>query len=123
MTSNDNFVENMSTKEEQNSAIAVIEKIEDKIYVIRGQRVMLDSDLADVYAVETRRLKEQVRRNLHRFPKDFMFELTADEMRDIQSLRSQIATLNDGASKRGRHSKYTPFFHRTRSRNVSERSK
>lgn len=99
----------MPTKKEQHSAIAVIEKVEDKIYVIRGQRVMLDNDLADVYAVETRRLKEQVRRNLHRFPKDFMFELTADETRDIQSLRSQIATLNDGPSKRGRHSKYAPF--------------
>lgn len=100
----------MPTKSEQKAAIAVIEEIEeDKIYVIRGQRVMLDSDLAEVYAVETRRLKEQVRRNRHRFPKDFMFELTTDEMRQIQSLRSQIATLNDGQPKRGRHSKYPPF--------------
>lgn len=91
------------------SAIVVSEEIEDKIYVIRGQRVMLDSDLAQVYGVETRRLKEQVRRNLSRFQKDFMFELSADEVRKIASLRSQIATLNDGKSKRGRHSKYAPF--------------
>ena len=48
-----------------------------KIYVIRGMKVMLDKDLAELYGVETRRLKEQVRRNLDRFPKDFMFELTA----------------------------------------------
>lgn len=99
----------MPTKTPQNAAIAVIEEIEEKIYVIRGQRVMLDSDLAEVYGVETRRLKEQVRRNLTRFPKDFMFELSSDEIQGIGSLRSQIATLNDGESKRGRHSKYAPF--------------
>lgn len=99
----------MPKKIEQSQALAVIEGIEDKIYVIRGQRVMLDADLAVVYSVETRRLKEQVRRNAHRFPKDFMFELTPDEMRHIQSLRSQIATLNDGMTQRGRHSKYRSF--------------
>jgi hypothetical protein len=99
----------MPTKSEQKAAIAVIEEIENKIYIIRGQRIMLDNDLAEIHGVETRRLKEQVRRNLSRFPKDFMFELTTDEMQGVGSLRSQIATLNDGKSKRGRHSKYTPF--------------
>lgn len=99
----------MATKAQQRAAIAVIEQIEEKIYVIRGQRVMLDSDLAEVYGVETRRLKEQVRRNPSRFPKDFMFELTVEEMHGVGSLRSQIATLNDNESKRGRHSKYAPF--------------
>jgi hypothetical protein len=62
-----------------------------KIYLIRGQKVMLDRDLASLYAVETRRLKEQVRRNINRFPKDFMFELTKEELNDW---RSQFATSN-----------------------------
>ena len=73
----------------------------EKIYVIRGQKVMLDKDLANFYSVKTKRLKEQVRRNINRFPESFMFELTTSEY-DI--LRSQFATL-----KRGRHSKYLPF--------------
>jgi len=77
------------------------EVIINKIYVIRDQKVMLDKDLAEIYNVETKRLKEQVRRNIDRFPDSFMFELTAEEH---YSLRSQIATL-----KRGRHSKYPPF--------------
>ena len=77
------------------------EVIINKIYVIRDQKVMLDKDLAEIYNVETKRLKEQVRRNIDRFPDSFMFELTAEEH---SSLRSQIATL-----KRGRHSKYPPF--------------
>jgi len=59
----------MPTKVVENAAIAVIEEIEGRIYVIRGQRVMLDSDLAEVYGVTTKRLKEQVRRNISRFPK------------------------------------------------------
>lgn len=75
--------------------------IEDLIHVIRGQQVMLDSDLARLYGVETKRLKEQVRRNINRFPEDFMFELTKNDC-----LRSQIATLN---TERGRHIKYMPF--------------
>ena len=77
------------------------ELILNKIYFIRGQKVMLDKDLAPFYGVETKRLKEQVRRNINRFPESFMFELTRDEYTVI---RSQIATL-----KRGRHSKYPPF--------------
>ena len=75
--------------------------IENLIHVIRGQQVMIDSDLARLYRVETKRLKEQVRRNLNRFPDDFMFELTKEEC-----LRSQFATLNAG---RGQHIKYMPF--------------
>jgi hypothetical protein len=61
----------------------------NKIYEIRNQKVMLDSDLAELYGVETKRLNEQVRRNLERFPEDFMFQLTDNEW---NSLRSQIAT-------------------------------
>jgi len=63
--------------------------IESKIYQIRGQRVMLDSDLAELYDVETKRLNEQVKRNIERFPESFMFQLTPGEE---QNLRSQIAT-------------------------------
>ena len=65
--------------------------IENKIYEIRGQKVMLDFDLAEMYGVETKRLKEQVRRNIERFPAEFMFELTKEE---VAISRSQIATLN-----------------------------
>ena len=64
--------------------------IENKIYEIRGQKVMLDFDLAEMYGVETKRLKEQVRRNIERFPVEFMFELTKEE---VQFSRSQFATL------------------------------
>lgn len=66
----------------------------NKIYEFRGQKVMLDSDLAELYGVETRRLKEQVRRNRIRFPEHFMFELTREEYNEI--LRSQNATSGHG---------------------------
>ena len=65
---------------------------------------MLDRDLAELYGVSTKRLNEQVRRNLARFPRDFMLQLTLAEANAIKSLRSQIATLN-----RGQHAKYRPF--------------
>src|SRR4051812_6089390 len=66
-----------------------IETVENTIHLVRGQRVMLDSDLAAIYAVTTKRLNEQLKRNRNRFPKDFAFQLTAEE---FASLRSQIAT-------------------------------
>lgn len=99
----------MPTKKEQNAEIAIIEKIEDKIYVIRGQRVMLDRDLAEAYQVETRVLKQAVRRNLHRFPDDFMFELSDEETARIDPSRSQTVTLNKNKTQRGRNIKYAPF--------------
>jgi phage regulator Rha-like protein len=77
------------------------DKIINKIYLVRGLKVMLDFDLADLYLVETKQLKRQVRRNIDRFPDDFMFELNKDE---FDSLRSQFGTL-----KRGQHSKYFPM--------------
>ena len=91
--------------------------IESLIRVIRGQQVMLDSDLAMLYGVETKRLNEQVKRNINRFPEDFMFQLTQDEAvrsrshivtLDNEGLgsRSQIATLN---TKRGQNIKYLPY--------------
>jgi hypothetical protein len=69
--------------------IAPVQRIEDIIYLIRGQRVMLDFNLARVYGVTTKRLKEQFRRNAERFPNDFAFELINQE---LTNLRSQIAT-------------------------------
>lgn len=72
-----------------NSDIAALMPIENLIHVICGQQVMIDSDLARLYGVETRRLNEQVKRNIERFPDDFMIQLTKDE---IQNLMSQIAT-------------------------------
>lgn len=69
--------------------------IENKIYEIRGQKVMLDFDLAEMYGVETRRLKEQVKRNIERFPADFLFQLTFEEANFlISNIRSQNATLS-----------------------------
>ena len=66
-----------------------LNQIQNMIYVIRGQNVMLDSDLAKLYGVETKRLNEQVRRNLDRFPEDFMFQITREE---FEILKSQFAT-------------------------------
>lgn len=101
------------------------------IHVIRGQQVMLDADLAMLYGVETKRLNEQVKRNINRFPDDFMFQLTKEDVvalrsqivtlnEDQNSLRSQIATLNDRSTTlrsqivtskngRGQHKKYLPY--------------
>jgi hypothetical protein len=67
------------------------EVIERRILVIRGQKVMLDRDLAELYEVKTKRLNEQVQRNLSRFPEDFMFQLTKEE---FENWRSQFATSN-----------------------------
>lgn len=78
------------------------ELVMTRIYLIRGQKVMLDLDLAKLYATEAKRLKEAVRRNKERFPEDFMFVLTEKEW---SSLRTQIASLNG----RGQHTKYRPF--------------
>ncbi len=69
--------------------LVVEQKILTRIYVVRNQKIMLDEDLAEMYGVETKQLKRQVRRNMDRFPKDFMFELTRKE---FENLRSQIGT-------------------------------
>ena len=76
-------------------------QIAGRIVQIRGIPVMLDRDLAELYGVDVKRLNEQVKRNVERFPPDFMFQLTKDEC-----LRSQIATLN---MERGKHLKYYPY--------------
>lgn len=80
-----------------------VDTIKSSIYEVRGQRVMLDSDLSELYEVEVSQLKRQVRRNIDRFPEDFMFELTREE---YDSLRCQNGTIKSG---RGQHSKYLPF--------------
>ncbi|MDZ4847531.1 MAG: ORF6N domain-containing protein [Chitinophagales bacterium] len=83
-----------------------LQLIQKRIFEIRGTRVMLDSHLAELYQVPTKVLKQAVRRNLKRFPKDFMFQLTRAE---YNALRSQIVTLKHTDSARGQHSKYLPF--------------
>ena len=81
--------------------LILVERIESKIYLIRGQKVMLDFDLAKLYEVQTKQLKRQVKRNWTRFPEDFMFQLTREE---YLILRRQIGTL-----KKGQHAKYLPY--------------
>jgi hypothetical protein len=83
------------------STILSDEVLMNRIYVFRDQKVMLDRDLADLYSVETKQLKRQVRRNLDRFPDDFMFELSKEE---YEILRSQSGTLGHGE-----HAKYLPM--------------
>jgi hypothetical protein len=85
------------------AAVVPIDVIATRIGFIRGQRVLLDADLAALYEVTTKRLNEQVRRNAAKFPADFMFQLTAEEW---DALRSQFATLKPG---RGQHRKYLPY--------------
>ena len=79
------------------TALVPVEKIEQAVLRIRGHNVMLDQDLATIYGVTTKRLNGQVKRNRSRFPEDFVFQLTADEVR---LLRSQIATSNKGRGGR-----------------------
>jgi len=78
-----------------------VEIIEKKILLIRGEKVMLDADLAELYGVEVKHLKRQVRRNIGRFPADFMIQLSKEE---YEFLRRHFGTL-----KRGEHSKYLPY--------------
>ena len=80
----------------------IVELVQTKIYSIRGQKVMLDADIAEIYGVETKRINEAVRNNPDKFPEDFLFELDTGEQ---DSLRSNISTLKKG---RGRHRKYPP---------------
>jgi len=84
-------------------SLVSVELIEKKIYLIRGHKVMLDSDLAELYGVATKVLLQAVKRNLKRFPEDFMFLL---KYQDVVALRSQIVTLKKG---RGQHRKYLPY--------------
>ncbi|MBF0492246.1 MAG: ORF6N domain-containing protein [Deltaproteobacteria bacterium] len=84
--------------------IIPVQNIQDSIYLFRGEKVILDSDLAKMYGVEVKTLNQAVKRNLERFPSDFMFQLNYQE---LAFLRSQIVTLE--TSNRGAHRKYTPY--------------
>jgi len=96
--------------------LIAVESVAQCILLIRGQKVMLDADLAELFGVPTKRFNEQVKRNLDRFPADFMFQLTENEdeslrsqnatLNKYESLRSQIVTLKTG---RGQHRKYLPY--------------
>ena len=88
---------------EKRASIVSLEGVVSRIFPVRGQKVMLDGDLATLYGVSTKRLNEQVHRNIRRFPSDFMFQLTKKE---VEPLRSQNATLKRG---RGQHRKYLPY--------------
>ena len=90
-------------KDMADKSLIPVDRIEKAILLIRGQKIMLDADLASLYGVETRVLVQAVRRNLERFPEDFMFQLSKEE---VDFLRSHIVTLKRG---RGQHSKYLPY--------------
>jgi len=88
----------------KNTTVTMLEPVEPLIHEIRGERVMLDSDLARLYGVETRTLNQAVRRNLAKFPPDFCFHLTRDEVEQVHRSRSQLVIL-----KRGQNVKFLPF--------------
>lgn len=92
----------------ENTELVTLDNICNRVYIIRGQQVMLDYDLAEIYGYEVKRLNEQVKRNITRFPKDFMFQLTKDEIPEDFS-KSQIATLNESGDRRGTNIKKLPF--------------
>ena len=84
--------------------VLTVDKIRNYVYTIRGQQVMLDNDLADIYGYELKVMNQQVKRNIERFPDDFMFQLKKSEIPD-GFLKSQIVTLNNNGDKRGMHIK------------------
>lgn len=92
----------------ENTELMTLDNICNRVYVIRGKQVMLDYDLAEIYGYEVKRLNEQVKRNITRFPEDFMFQLTKDEIPEDFS-KSQIATLNENGDRRGTNIKKLPF--------------
>ncbi|MGN0340120.1 MAG: ORF6N domain-containing protein [Lachnospira sp.] len=92
----------------ESTKLMTVDNIYNRVYVIRGQQVMLDYDLAEIYGYEVKRLNEQVKRNIARFPEDFMFQLTKGEISE-EFLKSQIATLNENGNKRGLHIKKLPY--------------
>ncbi len=81
----------------ENTELMTIDNIYNRVYVIRGQQVMLDYDLAEIYGYEVKRLNEQVKRNITRFPEDFMFQLTTEE---DAILKSKIATSSWGGKRK-----------------------
>jgi len=94
-------------KASQTTVVAEALNVENCILLVRGQKVLLDRDLANLYGVGTKVLNQAVKRNDQRFPEDFMFQLTLEEGREV--LRSQIVTLESSEETRGRHRKYAPY--------------
>ncbi len=94
---------NATQKEQVKQVVDIVPDLQNRILTIRGERVILDSDLAEIYGVEVRMLNQQVKRNPDRFPEDFSFILSKAEWEAVVALRSQIVTL-----KRGQHRKYLP---------------
>ena len=82
---------------EDTKAILTVESIRNCVYMIRGQQVMLDSDLADIYGYELKAMNQQVKRNIERFPEDFMFQLTKEE---FENLKSQFVTSSWGGIRK-----------------------
>lgn len=92
----------------ESTELMTAENISHGVYVIRGQQVMPDYDLAEIYGYEVKRLNEQIKRNITRFSEDFMFRLTKDEIPEDFS-KSQFATLNENRDRRGTNIKKLPF--------------
>ena len=88
--------------------LLTVESIRNCVYTIRSQQVMLDSDLADIYGYELKAMNQQVKRNIERFPEDFMFQLNKEEIPN-DYLKSQFVTLNESGNKRGLHIKKMPY--------------
>ena len=93
---------------EDTKELITTDDIRSKVYIIRGQQVMLDKDLAEIYGYEVKRLNEQVKRNISRFPEDFMFQLNKEEIPEGFS-KSQFATLNEKSNRQGSNIKKMPF--------------
>ena len=93
---------------EDTKELITTDDIRSKVYIIRGQQVMLDKDLAEIYGYEVKRLNEQVKRNISRFPEDFMFHLNREEIPEGFS-KSQFATLNEKSNRQGSNIKKMPF--------------
>ena len=102
---------------QQNGSLATLANtVETRILMVRGQKVLLDSDLADIYGVETRVLNQAVKRNQVRFPADFTFQLSLEETDELKNIKSQIVILSDASNnnssekqKPGRNLKHRPF--------------
>ena len=92
----------------ENTQLMIGDNIYNRVYIIRGQQVMLDYDLAEIYGYEVKALNQQVKRNIDRFPEDFMFQLKKEEVPDEYS-KSQIVTLNEKGDKRGTNIKKMPY--------------
>ena len=93
---------------EESTKLMTVDNICNRVYIIRGQQVMLDYDLAELYGYEVKALNQQVKRNIDRFPEDFMFQLKKEEIPE-DFLKSQIVTLNESGNKRGLHIKKMPY--------------